>query len=84
MEMIDKLQLGIVYDEKGKIINHRSLLKVILNPFLRIIGINIATKYNSHENKLFGISVVKCNRIQNISFLYENNNYKINRRRMLI
>ena len=40
-----KLNLGIVYKD-NKIVNHRSLLKVTLNPSLRIIGFCIATDYN--------------------------------------
>lgn len=37
------LQLGIIWRD-GKIINHRSLLKVALNPILRVIGYEIATE----------------------------------------
>jgi len=36
------LNLGILR-ENGVIVNHRSLLKVILNPFLRTIGYQFAT-----------------------------------------
>ena len=46
------LQLGVVYDEHNKIRNHRSLVKVLLNPFLRIIGLNIGTVYHPKENRL--------------------------------
>jgi hypothetical protein len=37
------MNLGIIWKD-GKIINHRSLVKVLLNPFLRIIGYEIATE----------------------------------------
>lgn len=29
------LHLGFIYNSKGKLINHRPLLKVVVNPFLR-------------------------------------------------
>lgn len=34
--------LGIIY-KNGEIINHRSLLKVVLNPILRFFGYEIGT-----------------------------------------
>ncbi len=52
-----KINLGIIY-KNGKIINHRSLLKVIMNPFLRLIGLQIATV--SENNKLYYSRLVRC------------------------
>jgi len=37
------LKLGIIMKD-NRIINHRSLIKVLLNPFLRCFGFCIATK----------------------------------------
>jgi len=37
-----KLKLGIII-KNYKVINHRSLIKVLFNPFLRFIGYEIAT-----------------------------------------
>ena len=54
IDIVEKLQLGVVRDAEGKIRNHRSLLKVLLNPFLRLVGLNIGTEYVPSENKLYG------------------------------
>ena len=52
--LIQKLQLGVVYDAEGKIRNHRSLVNVVLNPFLRLVGLNIGTVYVPSKNELYG------------------------------
>jgi len=64
------LKLGIIY-KNDKIINHRSLLKVILNPFLRCIGIYIGTK--CENNILKGIRMGRGKRSKKIiwSFIYD-------------
>ena len=54
-----KLNLGIIWKD-GKIINHRSLLKVCLNPFLRVIGVEIASLFDNNEFKRYMIK--KCPR----------------------
>jgi len=83
--MIDKLELGIVYNKQGKIINHRSLLKVVLNPFLRMFGFNIATIIDLHKNKLCKPCLIKCEKTRSINFLYDNDGeYIIETRRILI
>jgi hypothetical protein len=38
-----RLHLGIVYKD-GNIINHRSLVKVFLNPILRLFGFQIVSR----------------------------------------
>lgn len=68
--MINKLKLGIVYKNK-KIINHRSLLKVILNPFLRLIGLCIGSHCN--HNKLYYPVVFKCKKEKKLIFSFEYN-----------
>ena len=42
--MIKKFKLGVVI-KNTKIVNHRSLIKVFLNPILRFFGVCIATSY---------------------------------------
>lgn len=84
-EMIDKLELGIIYNKQGRIINHRSLIKVILNPFLRKFGFNIATIYDIDKNKLYKPCIIKSKTKSSIKFLYENNiEYIVKKRRILI
>jgi hypothetical protein len=63
------IKLGIVYKD-NKIINHRSLLKVLLNPFLRCIGLYIGTR--CEDNTLKGIKLNKCIKTKKIiwSFRY--------------
>jgi len=50
-----KLNLGVLY-KNGKLVNHRSLLKVLLNPFLRTTGFEIQSEF---DNKVFKKYVVK-------------------------
>ena len=81
--MIKKLKLGIVYNKEDQIINHRSLIKVILNPFLRLIGFNIGTRFMN--GKLYGISLTRCSRKKSLSFKYDVTDIsKIERKRILI
>lgn len=85
MVMIDKLKLGVVLNGQKEIINHRSFIKVIFNPFIRLLGYNIATKYNN-VSKVLGMPVImKCNKHKCISFLYDNEDeHHILKRRMFI
>ena len=53
------LNLGIVH-KNGRIIGHRSLLKVLFNPFLRIVGLQIATNIN--HGKLGSPCISRCTR----------------------
>lgn len=39
------MKLGIVYKD-GSVINHRSLVKVALNPILRYFGYHIVSQFN--------------------------------------
>jgi len=48
---LNPLKLGIVYKD-GFIINHRSLLKIVLNPFLFQFGLYLGTVYDSETNTL--------------------------------
>jgi hypothetical protein len=53
------MKLGVIYKD-GKIINHRSLLKVIFNPIFRYFGFCIGT--NCKNNKLKGLEIIKNER----------------------
>jgi hypothetical protein len=81
--MIDKLNLGIVY-ENGKVVNHRSFVKVILNPFFRTFGFCIATNFDIDKQKLYHPVFIKCNRKTKLEFGYPLCNRKIVKRRRLI
>jgi cytochrome c biogenesis protein ResB len=50
------MKLGVLY-KNGKIVNHRSLLKVILNPLLRYFGYYIGSI--CENNDIIGIKMVK-------------------------
>jgi hypothetical protein len=79
------LKLGIVVNETGKIVNHRSLVKVICNPFLRLLGINIATIYKKEENKLYGVKFFKTKRAKKLDFKYAlEEGWKIKKARIFI
>ena len=45
--------LGIIL-YKEKIVNHRSLLKVLLNPYLRVVGFCIGSAFTETPNGLGG------------------------------
>jgi hypothetical protein len=76
------MKLGIVY-KGGKIINHRSFIKVVLNPILRYFGYQIYTVFN--QNKLYNIGVGKCDRIEPIKWNFKfNTDYdKIVKKRLI-
>lgn len=67
-QFITKYKLGIVYKDR-KVINHRSALKVFLNPFLRVLGLQIGTYFDNKRPK--GIRLMKCPPQINITFSYD-------------
>lgn len=81
------MKLGIVYNEKGKIVNHRSLIKVLFNPILRLIGFYIGTAYNTDNNKLYGPKLSKsnekCNKLDFKKYKLSKG-WRIEKRRILI
>lgn len=85
MEMIDKLELGIICNKNGYIINHRPLLKVLINPFLRVFGYMFATTYDIKTNTLGRPILMECNKVRNIKFTYDNDDEytRIKRRRVI-
>ena len=68
-----KLKLGILYKD-NKIVNHRSLLKVLVNPILRYFGYCIGTIYNLSTNQLEGISIAKVDKSDEIKWDFNNHN----------
>jgi hypothetical protein len=69
------MKLGILY-KNGEIVNHRSLIKVLLNPILRYFGLYIGT--NCINNELYGIKLLNCKRSTKMFWDFNNhNNYDI-------
>ena len=73
MKRTFKIKLGILYKDK-KIVNHRSLLKVLINPILRYFGYCIGTLYDSSAEELGGIRIVKVDRLNQIKWDFNNHN----------
>ncbi len=68
------MKLGILYKE-DKMVNHRSFVKVIMNPMLRLFGFCIATKINKeNSSNLGGITLIKCERAKRIKWDFDNHN----------
>lgn len=66
---MSNLNLGIIYKD-NEICNHRSLLKILTNPFLRSIGFVIATRYDEKTERLGGLMI---QRIKKESFQWSFN-----------
>jgi hypothetical protein len=66
------MKLGLLYKD-GNVVNHRSLLKVIINPILRYFGLCIGT--NLEDNGYLGFySLMKCEKSKNINWNMNNHN----------
>ena len=68
-----KFKLGILYKD-NKIVNHRSLLKVLINPILRYFGFYIGTSYNLSNNKIGGIHILKTKKSNKIKWDFNSHN----------
>lgn len=70
------LHLGLIYkkqiDYSYRLINHRSILKIILNPILRVFGIMISSIYDKESDIIKGLEIVKCPIQINIIRNYKN------------
>lgn len=65
--------LGIIYDANGNAINHRSVVKVLFNPFLRVFGITIATIFDVDEcGKLMIIGLPAIIKHERRSIIFKN------------
>lgn len=78
-----QLNLGIIKKD-GKIINHRSLVKVAINPILRMFGWQIANRLDT--GIIVGLPVLlRCPKIKLIwSWNYDITDCEIERKRLLI
>lgn len=77
------MKLGILY-KNGQLVNHRSLLKVLINPILRYFGFCIGTVYKNE--KLCGIRLIKQEGTNKIEWDFDNHNdfdYIIKKRRII-
>lgn len=64
------LKLGIFFKEDGSMISHRSLLKVFLNPFLRLIGWQIISITSRDRTKIDTIRWDYCGRSINFKSIF--------------
>lgn len=64
-----KLNLGIIKDSDGNIINHRSLVKVLFNPIFRRFGFYIGTLVK--DNKIIEIKFCKGQKTNTIYYDFE-------------
>lgn len=65
------MKLGILY-KNDKVVNHRSLMKVLLNPVFRYFGFCVGTKYENE--KLGNICFMKQKRSKSIKWNFNNHN----------
>lgn len=66
------MKLGLLF-KNGEVVNHRSLLKVVVNPILRYFGFCIGT--NLKDNGLLdSYELMKCEKNRNISWDMNNHN----------
>lgn len=66
------MKLGVLY-KNNNIVNHRSLLKVVLNPIFRYFGLCIGSKFNN--DKFIKYEIFKCERVSYIKYTLETNEY---------
>ena len=76
------MKLGILY-KNGKIVSHRSLLKVFLNPILRRFGYFIGSV--CEENKIKGLKFLKGQKMNRIVYNFRSfkDHDKVVRKRVL-
>lgn len=65
------MKLGLLY-KNGRVVNHRSLIKVILNPILRYFGINIVTRFD--KNVPLSVRIYRCERLNHIKWDFNSHN----------
>jgi len=68
------LKLGILYKD-NKVVNHRSLLKVVLNPILRYYGYCIGSKFEG--NDFNGYKLFKQKPTNKIIYTLKTNDYDL-------
>jgi hypothetical protein len=67
--------LGILY-KNGKIVNHRTILKIVLNPILKCFGLYIGSRFIDNKFKYY--KLVKGNINLNIFKNYYNSLFTCN------
>ena len=65
------MKLGVLYKD-GKIVNHRSLLKVLVNPILRRFGYYIGSI--CIDNEIKGIKLQKGQKVDKIKWDFKSYN----------
>lgn len=75
------LNLGIIR-KNGAIINHRSLFKVVFNPVLRLVGLQIYTK--NCDGRLGGLGIMRCPIRCASSWHYDTTGCAVEKRRVFI
>ena len=75
------MNLGVIWKD-GKVINHRSLLKVLLNPFLRCCGWQIASLFD--ENKFKKYVIMRCPIVLRWSFVYNSEGCVVEKKRRIV
>jgi len=45
-------RLGIIKDENGEVLRHRTLIKMLLNPIFRKLGFSIVSLFNENNEFL--------------------------------
>ncbi len=66
------MKLGVLYKD-DVIVNHRSLLKVLLNPILRYFGLCIGSHFDN--DRFTGYEVFQCNPTKSIKYTMDTNDY---------
>lgn len=75
------MNLGLLYKD-NRLVNHRSLFKILLNPILRSIGYQFGSVIENNE--VIKIKLVKCLK-QKIKFNFKHNDFDtiIKKRRII-
>ena len=60
------LKLGVIEGERGELVNHRSVLKLLVNPFLRVVGLQVATLLNPLTMELGAPILGRCPVLPNL------------------
>jgi len=83
--LCEKFDIGILYNH-GLVVNHRYILKVFINPFLRLFGYNIGTLLSlvNKKQSLGKILLLVCEKQRNFDFFSHNESDFIERKRIFI
>jgi hypothetical protein len=65
------LYLGIIISPTNNLLNHRSLFKVLCNPFFRLFGFQVATLFCKSKMKKRNSVFIKCKREKRLNFSFD-------------